>query len=206
LYRCRFRSTSFYPPATSPSAFSRVKILQHFSDDGDDSVLGEEVSFGAGRGRCHIGLSCSCASPTKAATSSVLASAFFTGAILSLFLSERAIFGDGDSFSFAEHERFGWSPFAFGRDHLPRPGGPVVASSVMVVVVASSANAGFLLPLPTPELQRSTLVHRARCVMEGSWHRILQHFQCLELCFRFGRWIWPWFRRSKSLRSSSKLR
>jgi hypothetical protein len=78
LYRCRFRSTSFYPPATSPSVLSRVKILRHFSGGGDSSVLGEEVSSGTGRGRCRIGLSRSCASPMKVATSSVLASAFFT--------------------------------------------------------------------------------------------------------------------------------
>jgi hypothetical protein len=140
LYRCRFRSTSFYPPATSPSALSRVKILRHFSSGGDSSVLGEEVSFGVGRGRCRIGLSRSCASPTKVVTSSVLASAFFTGAILSLCLGERAVFDDGDSSSFAERERFGWSPFAFGRDHLPRPGGPAVASSVTVVVVSVSGS------------------------------------------------------------------
>jgi hypothetical protein len=138
LYRCRFRSTSFYPPATSPSVSSRVKILWHFSVGGDGSVLSEEVSFGAGRGRCRIGLSRSCASPTKVATLSVLASAFFTGTILSICLTERVIFGDGDNSSFAERERFGWSPFAFRRDHIPRPGGPAVASSVMVAILAIS--------------------------------------------------------------------
>jgi hypothetical protein len=57
-----------------------------------------------------------------------------------LSLGERAVFGDGDNSSFAERERFGWSPFAFGRDHLPRPRGPAVTSFVMVAIVVVSGS------------------------------------------------------------------
>jgi hypothetical protein len=174
----------------SPLTLSRVKILWHFTGGGDSSVLGEEVSFGVGRGRCRIGLSRSCASLTKVVTSSMLALAFFTRAILSLYLSERAVFGDGDSSFSAEHERFGWSPFAFGRDHLSGPadrlfcdGGRSCCLRVAFFDEVKDGGVGFLLPLSTPELQRLMLVHRVRCIMEGSWHQILRRFQCLKLCF-----------------------
>jgi hypothetical protein len=159
LYRCRFRSTCFYPPATSL----------------DNS---EEVSFGVSRGRCLIGLSRSCASPTKVAASSTLASSFFTGAILSLCLDERAVFSDRDNSSFAERERFGWSPFAFRRDHLPRPEGPTVASSVMVVVVAVSESLSLMRSrMAAPDFsflyQGQSCSNRRSFIMLGSWRRIL---------------------------------
>jgi hypothetical protein len=91
-----------------------------------------------------------------------------------LSLGERAVFGDGDNSSFAERERFGWSPFAFGRDHLPRPRGPAVTSFVMVaIVVVSGSLSSMRSRMAAPDFsflcQRRSCSQRSFIMLGASW-------------------------------------
>jgi hypothetical protein len=163
----------------SPLTLSRVKILRHFTGGGDSSVLGEEVSFGAGRGRCRIGLSRSllwrsspelfCPSTSVRGRSSVVTETTLSplsmrGLVGPLLLSEGIIFRVLPIRLFCD-------------------GGRSCCLRVAFFDEVKDGGVGFLLPLPTPELRRLMLVHRVRCIMEGSWRWILRRFQCLELCF-----------------------
>jgi hypothetical protein len=134
-------------------------------------------------------------SPTVAALSA-LSSAFVAGALLFLCLSDGAVFGDGDSSALAEEVwlvlffffRKGSSSLTWGFYGCLH-GSRSYCFWVAFFDEVEVGSAGFLLPLPTPERQRQTVLQRARCVMEDTWCRILRRFQCLVLLLGFGTWI-----------------
>jgi hypothetical protein len=100
--------------------------------------------------------------------------AFVAGVLLFLRLGEGAVFGDGDSSALAERARYGWSfSFAFKRDCLPRPGGSMVVSMV-IVVTASGSPSSMRSRLVEPDFsflcqRRSGSGRRSFSVLGASW-------------------------------------
>jgi hypothetical protein len=66
-------------------------------------------------------------------------------------------------------------------------------------------SSGSMLLLPSSEWQRLIFIQRLKCVMEGSWRRFLQRFQCVELFFGGGKRISFRSQRSSPFQLGSKL-